>query len=381
MSDSISRPATLDERMDDIAAVIDAAQLASPVLIALTDSTPGALLFAASHPAEVSALVLYSAYARRTRGRDYPWGPSIQEAEGAARALASVWGTGAVGALLAPELAEDPQFRRWSARLERLASGPGTFQAQLRATWQIDVREVLPQILVPTLVVHHMGDPFYPVAGGRFVAERSPDARFVALSGASHSVFVDGESFVDAIEEFLTGGHRATDPNRVLATVLFTDIVDSTSRLAELGDARWQDLMERHNTLVRRAIDRFRGREVQTTGDGFVVIFDGPVRAVRAAATIVRDARRLGLRLRAGLHTGECNLVGADVQGLAVHICARVVALADADEILMTASVRDLIVDAELELTDRGSHALKGVPGEWQLFGLASALAGSVVGD
>jgi class 3 adenylate cyclase len=375
MSDAITRPASLDDRVDDIAAVIDAAGMVRPVLLALSDSTPGALLFAATHPEEISGLVLYSAYARRTRGVDYPWGITREQAEASLAGLADIWGTGTIGAMLAPEYADDPQFRRWSARLERLASGPGTFVDQLRATLDIDIRDVLPLIRLPTLVAHHAGDPFYPAEGGRFVAERIPGARFVVLPGDSHSVFVNGETLVDTIEEFLTGSRRTADPNRVLATVLFTDIVDSTSRLAALGDKRWGELLERHNTLVRRAIDRFRGSEIKTTGDGFLVIFDGPTRAVHAAAAIVGEARGLGLRLRAGLHTGECDLVGADVAGLAVHVGARVSALAGADEILMTGSVRDLLAEPQLELEDHGRHTLKGVPGEWRLFRLMNDAA------
>ncbi len=366
MSDSVARPVTMDERMDDIAAVIGAAGLARPVVIALTDATPAAMLFAAAHPADVSALVLFSAYARRTQGDGYPWGPTIEQGEAALAAVSSVWGTGAFGAALAPTLAEDPQFRAWSARLERLACGPGTFAAQVRSTWAIDVRSVLPQIRVPTAVAHYDGDPFYPVEGARFVAERIPGARFVSLPGEAHSVFVEGETVVDAIEEFLTGGRQPGDPNRVLATVLFTDIVDSTARLAELGDAPWHDLMERHNLMVRRVIEAHRGREIKTTGDGFLIVFDGPARAVRAAIEIVDEARELGLHLRAGLHAGECDLVGADVRGLAVHVGARVLALAGADEILVTESVRDLIHDTDL--VDHGSHTLKGVPGSWKIF-------------
>lgn len=280
------------------------------------------------------------------------------------------WGTGAQMEWLAPDDWADPEVRAAAARYERQVASPGAAAAIRRMVNEIDVRHVLPSIRVPTLVIHHTDNRYARVAHGRYLAEKIPSARYVELPGYNWAPnnAKDRDLILDEIEEFLTGARPSPQADRVLATVLFTDVVDSTRHAVERGDRAWRDLLERHRDLVRRQLERHRGREVNTTGDGFLATFDGPARAIQCASAIVQGSRALGVEIRAGLHTGEIELMGSDVGGISVHIGARVSALAGSGEVLVSSTVRDLVVGSGIEFDERGSHQLKGVPGEWRLY-------------
>jgi class 3 adenylate cyclase len=291
-------------------------------------------------------------------------------------AIPQTWGQGLYVDLLAPSLSLDPQFRNWWARLERLGASPGAAMALRRMNGQIDLRPVLSAIRVPTLVLHRSGDQDSAVEEGRYLAARIPGAKFVELRGMDHLPWVgDQDAVLDEVEEFLTGVRQAPEPDRVLATVLFTDIVSSTERAVELGDQRWRHLLESYYGVMRRELARFRGREVDTAGDGFLATFDGPARGIRCACTTRDAAQALGLKIRAGLHTGECEVMGDKLVGIAVHIGARVAARAEPDEVLVSSTVKDLVSGSGLHFVDRGTHPLRGVPGEWRLFAAAQARA------
>ncbi len=280
------------------------------------------------------------------------------------------------GGAVAPSVSKDEPFRQWLLRFQRGMS-PGAAKAWFKMTTAIDIRRILPAIRIPTLVLHRTGDRMTQVGGGRFIAEQVPGARYVERAGDDNAPFVgDTDALVDEVQEFLTGIRPAPEPDRVLSTVLFTDIVGSTELAAQLGDKRWRDLLEAHRAAVRRELGRFRGREVDTIGDGFLATFDGPARGIRCAQAIVDSGRSLGIAIRAGLHTGECELIGEDVGGIAVHIGARVAATAGPGEVLVSSTVKDLVVGSGIEFRDRGSHPLKGVPGEWRLFAVSSPTGG-----
>jgi class 3 adenylate cyclase len=270
--------------------------------------------------------------------------------------------------VFAPSVAHDPQFRDSWARFLRRGSSPHGVEELLRMYLELDVRDVLPAISVPTLVMHRTGDLLTPIAGGRYLAEQIPGARFVELPGADHLITVESGQILDEVEEFLTGERHVHVDDRVLATVMFTDIVGSTQRAAELGDRSWRELVERHDELVRREVDRHRGRMIKTLGDGVLATFDGPARAIRAARAAGDRVRELGIEVRAGLHTGEIELRGDDVAGMAVNIGARVAGLAGAGEVLVSSTVKDLVFGSGIQFDERGEHRLKGVPGEWRLF-------------
>ena len=365
------RPPTLEERMDDVRAVMDAAGSERAALLAVSEGGPLALLFAATFPERVSSLVLFGTFARLTEAPDYPWGNPPEVMEMLYEGFAEAWGDGVALAFMAP-FEEDERFRRWWSRLERLSMTPGGATAMMRLNAQIDVREVLPQIRVPTLVLHREADPGMTVEAGRYLADHIEGARLGILGGDAHLPFLnDADAVLEEVEEFLTGArHAPPDRDRVLATVLFTDIVGSTERAAALGDRRWQELLAEHDRLVRAEIERHRGHAVKSLGDGFLATFDGPGRAIRCARSVVEAVSGLGLDVRAGLHTGECELSDGDVAGIAVHIGARVGATAEAGEILVSGTVKDLVVGSGFEFADRGTHALKGVPGEWRLYAL-----------
>ena len=371
LSDPVMGAPTLEERMDDIRAVMDATGTERAALWGFSEGAPMAALFAATYPDRVSALVLYGAFARSLPAPDYPYAPAADGARWA-RAIRD-WGTGANLELFAPSAADDARFRAWWARFERGANSPGAALEILRLNAQIDVRDVLPAIRVPTLVLHRGDDVTVNVECARHLAATIPGARLVELEGADHVPMVgDQEAILEETEEFLTGARPRREPDRVLATVLFTDIVGSTELAAQLGDRRWREVLAEHDALVRRELERHRGREVKTVGDGFLATFDGPARAINCAVAIARAASGAGLTIRAGLHTGEAEVIGADLGGIAVHIAARVVALAEPGEVLASSTVRDLVVGSGIEFADRGSHTLRGVPGEWRLFAVAS---------
>jgi class 3 adenylate cyclase len=374
LSDRVPHPElpSLEQRMDDVRAVLDAVGSERAAIVGFWEGGPMALLFAATYPARTRALVLYATPVSFRSAPDYPWWSDARNARALER-IATRWGQGDVLAGLCPSLAGDERARRWFARHERLAASPGAALALWRMNMEIDVRHVLPAVRVPTLVLHRRDDPVLHVDASRWVAARIPGARFVELPGRDHLPWVgDAAAVTDEIQQFLTGAREAVDLDRVLATILFVDLVDSTRRAAAAGDARWASLLAAFYAAARRELERFRGREVKTTGDGFVATFDGPARAVRAALAIAGCARDLGLEARAGAHTGECEVHADDVGGLAVHIAARIGALARPGEVLVSSTVRDLVAGSGLGFVDRGVHELRGVPDTWRLFAPAA---------
>jgi pimeloyl-ACP methyl ester carboxylesterase len=369
LSDRAAELPTLEEQIDDVLAVLDAVGSERAALFGLSQGGGLAALFAAAHPDRTSALVLFGAYARSTQADDFPWGRTPEQYETLMRTADEAWGTGAFLPLVAPTVAEDESFKRWWARLERLSGSPGAILAFLRAQREADVRHVLPAIRVPTLILQRRDDAYRDPGHGPYLAATIPGAKYVELSGRDNLPYVgDQDAVLDEVEEFLTGVRHGPEPDRVLSTVLFTDIVGSTERAAELGDRSWRDLLERHDALVRRELERGRGREVETAGDGFLATFDGPARAIRCAQAIAERVRDLGLEVRSGLHTGEIELAGDHVRGIAVHIGARAAALAGPGEVFVTSTVKDLVAGSGIEFEHRGEHALKGVPGAWRIF-------------
>lgn len=365
---------SFEEMLDDIRAVLDAVSCERAALFGGAEGGPMCALFAATHPERTSALILGASYARRKWAPDYPWGLDAKAQERILASYDARWGTDDSFAVrsVAPSLGEDERFRRWNSQACRFAGTPAAARAWFHITMEIDVRAVLSAIRVPTLVLHRSGDRVVPVEAGRYLAEHIPDAKWVELAGADHYPFAgDGRALLDEVEEFLTGSRRSREGDRVLATVLFTDIVGSTERAAELGDWRWTRLLAEHHRLVRSELDRFRGNAVRTEGDGTLSSFDGPARAVRCACAIRERVRELGIEIRAGLHTGEIELAESGVEGIAVHIGARIAGLADAGEVLASSTVKDLVVGSGIDFAERGTHHLKGVPGEWRVHAVA----------
>jgi class 3 adenylate cyclase len=369
MSDRTGGTATLEEQVDDVRAVMDAAGAARADLIAIMEGGPMAMLFAASAPERVRSLTLYAAFARSTRAEDYPAAWPAAERDAAMRTMIEHWGEGGFAARFAPSHDHDAGLREWLGRLQRMSLGPGEAARAMEINGRLDVRHVLGSIRVPTLLLHRSDDAGIAVSHSRYLEERIPGARLVELDGVDTLPFLgDSSAVIGEIDEFLTGDRRPSDHDRVLATVLFTDIVGSTVRAAALGDQIWRDLLEEHDRIVRTCVQRNRGREIKSVGDGVLALFDGPARAVRAARSIVSDVTALGLEVRAGVHTGEVELVGDDVAGLAVHIAARVMGEAPAGRVLASSTVRDLVVGSGLRFEDRGRRELRGVPGEWGLW-------------
>jgi pimeloyl-ACP methyl ester carboxylesterase len=374
LSDPVGGPPPLEQRMDDMQAVMDAAGLESAALFGISEGGPASVLFAATYPERTSALVLYGSTPRFRTDSDISWGATDEQVEAIIAETSASWGDGALLGAFAPSAAGDPRMAEVWGRFQRAGASPAMARGVMAALFEIDVRDVLPSIRVPTLILHRTGDLIAPVEGARLMAERIPDARMVEFEGGDHVPFTgDFEPVMDEMEEFLTGTRQARVLDRVLATVMFTDLVDSTQRAADAGDRRWRELIGRHDQLTRRQLDRFRGREVKTLGDGFLATFDGPARAIECACAIRDGIGTLGLEMRAGLHTGECELSGDDVRGMAVNIGARVGALADANEVLVSSTVKDLVVGADLQFAERGEHELKGVPGKWRLYAAAPA--------
>jgi class 3 adenylate cyclase/dienelactone hydrolase len=356
----------LETRMGDVRAVMDAAGSERAALFGYSEGGPMCVLFAATYPDMTSALVLYGTYAKRQDPDDeYPWAPTREARQAYAKQVEEDWGWEADMRRMCP--GADEAMARWWAARARAAASPGAARDLILMNSLIDIREILPTIQVPTLVLHRTGDLDSGVDEGRYIADRITGARFVELQGDDHVPWIDADQVVDEIEEFLTGVRPAPEPDRVLATVLFTDLVESTKRAAELGDRRWRELLEAHHAAVRSQLGRFRGREIDTAGDGFLATFDGPARAIRAACAIRDTVRVLGLELRAGLHTGECELMNGKVGGIAVHTGARVAALAGPGEVLVSSTVRDLVAGSGIDFEERGEHELKGV-GSWRLY-------------
>lgn len=365
LSDRIGDLPSLEVRMDDLRAVMEAAGSERAALFGISEGGAMAMLFAATYPERTQALVLYGAYAHYGT-----WVVPPDKLDAALARMDALWGTGELVGIFAPSRAADPQFKAWWARFERLGGSPSAAVHLSRMNSEIDVRPILSSIRVPTLVMHRPGDARVDPEASRYLARHIPGARFIELTGADHLLW-SGDAFrvADETEEFLTGSRSEVEPDRVLATVLFTDIVGSTRRASDLGDQAWGALLERHDAAVRREIARFRGHEVKTTGDGFLATFDGPARAIRCGEAIVESVRALGLDVRIGVHTGEVEMrPGDDIGGIAVHVASRVMGLADAGEVLVTGTVRDLVAGSSLAFVDRGHHALKGLPEEIRLF-------------
>jgi pimeloyl-ACP methyl ester carboxylesterase len=366
---------TLETRMDDMRAVMDAVGVERAAVLGHSEGGAMCALFAATYPARTKALVMVGSPARTMWAPDYPLGATDEELEELERSILEGWNADLVRALLqvyGPSIVDDEEQVRAYARAAARGASPTAAAALTRMSAMVDVRHVLPVIRVPTLVLHRADEVLADAS--RYVGERIPGARVVEVPGTDHMPWLgDQERILEEIEEFLTGVRPHPALDRVLATVLFTDIVGSTELAADLGDRRWRDLLEQHNTLVRRELDRFRGRELSTAGDGFLATFDGPARAIACACSIRDAARRLGLQIRFGLHTGELELAGSEIRGIAVHTGARVVGKAGPGEVLASSTVRDLVAGSGLEFEDRGSHELKGVPGEWRLYAVSNA--------
>ena len=375
MSDPLGYPVRLDDEVEDVNAVLDAVGSEHAVIFGYAGGGPYAIQYAALYPERTRALVLHAAFAATTRNDDMPWADTREVRDERIERMFERWGEGANIDLLAPSAAGDVGLRRWFARLERLSSAPGAMRAHARGLGDVDVRHVLPEIRVPTLVLHRSGDRLIDVRHSRLLAERIPAARLVELPGIDSIASVgDTEALIGEVEEFVTGGRRQLAPDRALLTVLFTDICDGTAKAAELGDRRWRDLLAAHDAEIRRQLERFDGTEVKTIGDGFLAVFQGPPnRAVRAARAIVEATAELGVEVRAGLHTGECEIIGDDIGGMAVHIAARVGALADPGQVLASGTTYGTVVGSGLRWRDEGMRQLKGVPGKWPLFSLEQA--------
>jgi class 3 adenylate cyclase len=361
LSDRVSDAPSLEQRMDDVRAIMDTIGSKQAILFGHSEGCPMSALFAATYPDRVSSLILYAGYVRRS---DQNFDEVLQE-------RMSLWGTGAMLKRAAPSLAADPDAVAQFAKFERLSASPGAVKSFTVLNWQIDVSSILPAVRVPTLVLHRQTDALVPIELGRELAAQLPDAKYIEYPDGDHAYWTgDVETLLGDIEEFLTGHRESSslDFERVLATVLFTDIVDSTRRAATMGDHAWRRLLDSHDQLAIKTVEKYRGTLVKTTGDGILATFDGPGRAVRCALALGTASTRLGLTLRAGLHTGEIEIRGGDIGGIAVHAAARVMALSQSNEVLVSRVVTDLVAGAGLKFSARGSHELKGLPGRWDLF-------------
>lgn len=385
LSDRVAGLPDLETRMDDVRAVMDAAGSRRAAVLGVSEGGPMTILFAATYPERTAAAILYGAGASYTAAEDYPWSPSREQALRRAPELEERWGTreelDSLLLELAPSAVGDGETEEWWRRLLRTSISPAAAARLHLMNLDIDVRHVLPSIRVPTLVLHRRGDAVRNVEEGRYVAARIPGAQLVELEGHDHAPFVDPEQIVAEVRRFLQpiwerGEWDLVETERVLATVLFTDIVGSTAKTAELGDRKWRDLLHEHHALIRRQLVRYRGRELDTAGDGFFASFDGPARAIRCACAIAEGVTQLGIDVRAGLHTGECEVVDGKVGGIAVHIGARVTAEAGPGEVLVSSTVRDLVAGSGIEFQERGSAQLKGVPGEWRLYAVRPETVG-----
>jgi pimeloyl-ACP methyl ester carboxylesterase/class 3 adenylate cyclase len=377
LSDPVARPAPLEERMDDVRAVMDAADSESAALFGLSEGGPMSVMFAATYPGRTRALVLCGTFPTGTIDPDENPAEEWPVVYNRLRDAVRHWGEGRTLSLLAPDT-DTERDRLARASFERSAASPQMAQTLIEMGMETDVRDLLSSVRVPTLVLHR-AEEFVPVECGRYLAEHIPGARLVVLPGKDHIPFYgDADGYAEEIEEFLTGARHATSPDRVLTTVMFTDIVGSTARAASVGDAAWRELVARHDELTRSELERYGAREVKTMGDGFLATFDGPARGIRCARAIADRVSELGIELRAGLHTGECELLGDDIGGMAVNIGARIGTLAAPGEVLVSGTIKDLVVGSGISFADRGQQALKGVPGEWRLFaveGLGTAPA------
>jgi pimeloyl-ACP methyl ester carboxylesterase/class 3 adenylate cyclase len=369
LSDRGDRPPFLESQRDDLSAVMNAAGSEKAVILGGARGGAMAMLFAATYPERTKALVLYAAVAKTVRSPDFPFGKSAAEHQEFFDRFVSEMGTGKNLDLQGPSGLEDPRFVRWWARFERLVASPNAYRELAAIFRDLDVRAVLPVIQAPTLVLQRVDDRITPAEQASYLAATIPDARMVEFPGEDHIPFLgDGDSIVDEIEEFVTGTRPSPDVDRLLATVLFTDIVGSTERQVAMGDHAWKDLLLSHHEVVRDALVRWRGVENDTAGDGFFATFDGPARAVRCALEVTEQVRALGIEIRAGVHAGECELVDGKCGGIAVSTGARISALARPSQVLVSQTVKDLVIGSDLVFEDQGEHPLKGLPQRWRLY-------------
>ncbi len=371
LSDRVDEKAlpTLEQRMDDVRAVMDAVGLEKAAIFGTSEGGPLSMLFAATYPQRTSALVVFGGYAKWLWSPDNSWAPTREAHQHALDAYEQHWGTPIGLRTLAPSTAKDERFRNAFAQYMRRSASPTAAIALYRMNIEIDIRPILSTIRVPTLILHRSADKLINIEAGRYLAEQIPGAKFVELPGEDHLMWVgDADSVLDEVEDFLTGMRHTTDIDRVLGTVLFTDIVGSTEKAADLGTQRWSDLLESRRAVLRRELERFRGQEIKSTGDGLLATFDGPARAIRCACAMVAAVRSLGIEIRAGLHTGEYGLAKNDIDGIAVHIGARVMAQAGPSEVWVSSTVKDLVAGSGIEFEECGVFSLKGVPGEWRLY-------------
>src|SRR3954470_20132371 len=377
LSDAVDCAPTLEERMDDLCAVMDAAGVQRAVLFGHSEGAPMSILMAATHPERVQALVLYGGMARTTPTAAYPYAPPAEAMLEAGRELITpFWGQGTTIEIAAASAADDPEARAFFGRMERSSASREMLRWTFQAFLDTDVTDVLGAIRVPTLVLHRTRDRLVPIGAGRWLADRIPSARFVEIPGDDHNFWYEGADLIVAeVEQFLYGASLEDEPDRALLTVLFTDIVGSTQKAAQVGDARWRDLLGEHQRAARAAFARHHGREIKTMGDGFLATFDGPARAIRCAQEIVAEAGGAGLQVRAGVHTGECELLGDDIGGIAVHVGQRVASLAGPGEVLTSSTVRDLVAGSQIAFEDRGERELKGLSETRRLYAVAAAAA------
>jgi class 3 adenylate cyclase/DNA-binding winged helix-turn-helix (wHTH) protein len=367
LSDRVVAEQTLEERIDDVRAVMDAAGSRSATLYGWSEGGPMSIMFAATYPVRATALVLYGTFASV---KDKPWAATRQEWETALADIEAHWGEAVLLRINAPSVANDPAMVEWGSKLEHATASPGSIVALLRANYELDVRHILPSVKVPTLVMHRIGDALVPIASGRYLAEHVPGAIYSEIPGNDHFVTdVQTADFIaDKIERLVTGTLRRPEPDRLLATVMFTHIVDSIERAVTMGEQRWSELLRRFYDVLRSELATFRGQEIRTVSDGLLATFDGPARAIRCACSVRDKVTQLGLHVRTGLHTGECDLSGDNLHGIAVDIAARVASMATSDQVMVSNTVKDLVAGSNLQFADRGTHTLKGIPGEWRLF-------------
>jgi class 3 adenylate cyclase/pimeloyl-ACP methyl ester carboxylesterase len=382
LSERVLESYTVEQEVEDALAVLDAAGSERAAVLTYAQGGLVGAQLAADHPERTGALIMYASIARTSWAPDYDWAMTAEERTELSERNIATWGEVNAEAMAAwaPTLAQDPSLVSWFARMQRLAASPSEARVIAQAMIDLDVREALPRIQVPTLVMHRPAERVWDVRHSRYLAENIAGSRYVELDGIDSFPFVgDSDAIVEEIEEFLTGGRSGGELARALLTVMFTDIVDATARAGKLGDVRWRDLLAHHDADVRKELARYEGREVKTIGDGFLATFDGPPsRALRCALAITDAARALGIEVRVGIHTGECELIGDDVGGMAVHIASRVAGLAGPDEVLVSGTVFGTVVGGPFEFADRGFHELKGVPGRWPLFSLGARGEGAV---
>jgi len=360
---------TWEDWADDISAVLEATDSERATVIGVGDSGPLAMLFAASHPQRVTSLVLINTGARLVQGPDYPWGLTSDQVERFLRRTRETWGTGGIADVFSPSASSDERYRQWWARYQRMGSSPGRSTTMARLVFAVDVRNVLSTIHVPTLIIHRKDFRFFPVELGRYLGEHIANAKYVELPGADGFIYLgDTDAVLSEVEEFVTGARHSPEADRILATILLTDMVGSTDRAARLGDQRWRAVLDTHDDIVRDQLRQFRGRLHRATGDGVLATFDGPARGIRCAQSLRDALREAGIDIRSGLHAGEIELRGDEIGGIAVHIAARIEAVAESGEILCSSTVKELVTGSDLAFVDRGRHQLKGVPQEWQIY-------------